>query len=96
MESASFDSQKMYRKSVALQDLSEAIAAYFSSNKDSFTLKRYSSFRDDVSKSLVTDASLITKQIRLASSSSSYSTRMKSLAFINVFDSIFFQTITIS
>ena len=84
MESASFDSQKMYRKSVALQDLSEAIAAYFSSNKDSFTLKRYSSFRDDVSKSLVTDASLITKQIRLASSSSSYSTRMKSLAFINV------------
>ncbi|PRX54034.1 hypothetical protein [Flagellimonas meridianipacifica] len=84
MGPASFDSQNIYSKSLALQDLSKAIAAYFSSNRDGFARKRYGSFRDDISKSLVTDANLITKQIRLASSSSSYSTRMKSLAFINV------------
>ncbi|MEM9078311.1 MAG: hypothetical protein AAGC43_14810 [Bacteroidota bacterium] len=84
MESASFDSQKIYLKSVALQDLSEAIAAYFTSNRDSLSRKPYSSLRDDVSTSLVADAKLITKQIRLATSSHSYSTRMKSLAFINI------------
>ncbi|WP_422860531.1 hypothetical protein ACOKFD_06730 [Flagellimonas sp. S174] len=84
MESASFNSQKIYRKSLALQDLSEAIAAYFSSNRDALSIKRYGSFRDDISKCLVTDANLITKQIHLASSSSSHNTRMKSLAFINV------------
>ncbi len=84
MESASFDSNKIYDKSLAIRDLSEAIAAYFSTNRDFFALKRYGSFRDDISKSLVTDASLITKQIRFASSSNSYSARMKSLAFINI------------
>ena len=84
MESASFDSQKMYSKSLALQDLSEAIGTYFSSSRDVFVLKRYASFRDDISKSIITDAALITKQIRVASSSSSYSARMKSLAFINI------------
>ncbi len=84
MESASFDSQKMYSQSLALQDLSKAIASYFSSGREAFVRKRYGSFRDDISKSLVADATLISKQIRLASSSSSYSTRMKSLAFINI------------
>ncbi len=84
MESASFDSNKIYSKSLAIQDLSNAVAAYFSTNKDLFALRRYGSFRDDISKSLVVDASLITKQIRLATSSKSYKTRMKSLAFINI------------
>lgn len=84
MEPTPFDSHVIYSKSLAIKDLSEAVASYFSTNRDFFSKKRYGSFRDDLSKSLVVDASLITKQIKITTSSSSHKARMKSLAFINI------------
>ena len=74
----------MYRKSLALRDMSEAIASYFSYNRDFFSLRRYGSFRDDISKSLVTDATLIAKEVEHVAKSNSYSVRMRSLSFIHI------------
>lgn len=64
--------------------MSEAIAHYFEYRKDALVLTRYPGLRDDVVHSLVADASLITKEVEMATLSSSYSKRMKSLTFINV------------
>lgn len=84
MDSRSLNSLRIYRESLAIRDLSEALASYFSYNGDLFCFKRYGSFRDDLSKSLVTDAVLITKEVEQVALSNSHRTRAKSLSFINV------------
>lgn len=84
MKSNSLHSLPVYRKSLVLRDLSDALAAYLSYNKDLFSLRQSSSFRDNLSDSLLTDATLITKEIEQAATSNSYSVRMKSLSFINI------------
>nr|WP_299343600.1 hypothetical protein [Allomuricauda sp.] len=84
MEGSTFNSQGIYRKSLALRDLSEAVASYFSYNRDFFALRRYGSFRDDISKSIVVDATLIAKEIEHVTKSQSNTVRMKSLSFIQV------------
>ncbi|AWX43479.1 hypothetical protein HME9304_00467 [Flagellimonas maritima] len=84
MERNALNSLGIYRKSLALRDLSEAVAYYFSHNRDILSLNNYCSFRDDVSQSLLTDAMLITKEIEHAVLSNSHPVRMKSLAFINI------------
>ncbi|WP_396591979.1 hypothetical protein [Allomuricauda sp. R78024] len=84
MERSSLNSLGVYRKSLALRDLSEAVASYFSYNRDILSLRKYDSFRDDITQSLMTDAVLITKEVEQAALSNSYSVRMKSLTFINI------------
>ena len=84
MKSNSLHSLPVYRKSLVLRDLSDALASYLSYNKDLFSLRQSSSFRDNLSDSLLTDATLITKEIEQAATSNSYSVRMKSLSFINI------------
>ncbi|WP_370637401.1 hypothetical protein [Flagellimonas sp. HMM57] len=64
--------------------MSEAVASYFSRNKEALSLRNYQSFRDDISKSLRTDAILITKEVEQAALSNSYSVKMESLTFINI------------
>ena len=84
MNRGSVNSLPIYKKSLDLYDLSKAIAAYFSYNKDLFSLKSSNSFRDNLSESLLTDAGMISKEIEVAATSSSYADRMKSLTFINI------------
>lgn len=84
MESGSLNSQMIYRKSLALRDMSEAVASYFSYNRDRLTFRKIDSFRNDITQSLRTDASLITKEVEQAALSNSHSARMKSLTFINI------------
>ncbi|MDC6367369.1 MULTISPECIES: hypothetical protein [Flavobacteriaceae] len=84
MERSSLHSLGVYRKSLALRDLSEAIASYFSYNKEILSLRKIDSFRDDITQSLMTDALLITKEVEQAALSNSHATRMKSLTFINI------------
>ncbi len=74
----------VYRKSLDLRDLSEAIALYFSYNKEVLSLRKVGSFRDDITQSLMTDAVQITKEVEQAALSNSYSVRMRSLTFINI------------
>ena len=84
MERGSLNSLVIYRKSLALRDLSEAIATYFSYNKETISIRKVESFRSDLTKSMLTDAMLITKEIEQVTLSNSYSVRMKSLTFINI------------
>ncbi len=84
MESNSLYSLPVYRKSLDLRDLSNAVASYFSYNKDLFALRQSNSLRDNLYDSLVTDTSLITKEIEHAAQSKSYAVRMKSVTFINI------------
>ena len=84
MERNSLNSLTIYRKSLALRDLSEAIASYFSYNKEILSWRKIDSLRDDITQSLMTDAVLITKEVELAAMSNSHSVRVKSLTFINI------------
>ncbi|MCL6265195.1 TIGR03643 family protein [Flagellimonas myxillae] len=84
MERQSLNSLGVYQRSLALRDLSEAVAHYFSRNKDLFSLPKIGSFRDDISQSLMTDAVQITKEVEQAALSNSYSVKMRSLTFINI------------
>jgi hypothetical protein len=84
MNQGSVNSLPIYKKSLDLYDLSKAIASYVSYKKDLFSLKGSISFRDNLSESLLTDANMITKEIEIAATSSSYATKMKSLTFINI------------
>jgi hypothetical protein len=84
MEKSSLNSLVVYRKSLALRDLSEAVASYFSYNKEILSLRKIDNFRDDISQSLKNDALLITKEVEQAALSNSYSVRMRSLSYINI------------
>jgi len=84
MERSSLNTLPVYRKSLALRDLSEAVAAYFSHNREILSLRQIDCFRDDITKSLMTDALLITKEVEQAALSNSYSVRMRSLSFVNI------------
>ena len=84
MERSSLNTLLVYRKSLALRDLSEAVASYFSRNQEMLSLRQIDSFRDDITKSLMTDALLITQEVEQAALSNSHSVRMKSLSFVNV------------
>lgn len=84
MERSSLNTLLVYRKSLALRDLSEAVASYFSRNQEMLPLRQIDCFRDDITKSLMTDALLITQEVEQAALSNSHSVRMKSLSFVNV------------
>ncbi|MEM9000972.1 MAG: hypothetical protein AAGB24_11975 [Bacteroidota bacterium] len=84
MDSGSIYSLLVYKKSIDLYDLSRAVASYFSHNKDTFTLKKSTSFRDNLSDSLLTDASMIKKEVEHVFESNSHAKKMKSLIFINI------------
>ncbi|NDV44335.1 hypothetical protein [Flagellimonas sediminis] len=84
MERSSLNTLLVYRKSLALRDLSEAVASYFAHNREMLSFRQIDSFRDDITKSLVTDALLITKEVEQAALSNSYSVRMRSLSFVNI------------
>lgn len=80
MRSGALHSLGIYRKSLALCKLSEALASYFSYDKGVLLM----SFRDDIIQALLTDAGLIVRKVEQAALSNSYTVRMRSLAFINI------------
>lgn len=84
MERSSLNSLSVYRKSLALHELSEAVASYFSHNKEVLSLRKIDCFRDDITQSLMTDALLITKEVEQAALSNSHSVQMRSLTFVNI------------
>ncbi|WP_350292397.1 hypothetical protein [uncultured Croceitalea sp.] len=84
MQNSAYNSLPIYRKSLALRDLSSAVATYFSNDTTFFKLQRTASLREDIAISLYTDSSLISQQIKQAETSNSYEIRMKSATFINV------------
>ncbi|WP_108423382.1 MULTISPECIES: hypothetical protein [Flagellimonas] len=84
MERNSLDSLSVYRRSLALREMSEAVASYFSYNREILSLRKIDCFRDDITQSLMTDALQITKEVEQAALSNSHSVRMRSLTFVNI------------
>lgn len=84
MQNTPYSSLPVYQKSLALRDLGNAIATYFSKDNNLFNLQRTASLREHIASALFTDSSLISKQIEEAETSNSYETRVKSASFINV------------
>jgi hypothetical protein len=84
MQNAPYSSSPIYQKSLALRDLSNAIATYFSKESSFFKLKSSAGLREHIANSIFTDSSLISKQIEQAETSNSYEVRMNSATFINV------------
>jgi len=84
MQNTTYTSLPVYKKSLVIRDLSVAIATYFSKEKNLFKLKRTAGLRDHIANSLRVDADLIAKQIKRASTSKSYETRIQSATYINI------------
>ncbi len=84
MDRNSLNSLSVYRRSLALHELSEAVASYFANNREILSLRKIDCFRDDITQSLMTDSLLITKEVEQAALSNSHSVRMKSLTFVNI------------
>lgn len=84
MKNSNFSTLQVYQKSLALKDLSNAIANYFSYDTDFFVLNRKSSLRTDIARALLTDASLISNTIKEATKSESRVVRSKNIVFINI------------
>ncbi|MCL6272665.1 hypothetical protein M3P19_01530 [Muricauda sp. 2012CJ35-5] len=84
MERQSLNSLTVYRQSLVLKDLSEAIAVYFARNREFLSFRKIESFRDDVTQSILADAEQITKEVEQIALSNSYSVKMRSLSFINI------------
>ena len=84
MKNSNFNTLPVYQKSLALRDLSDAIANYFSYDSDFFSLSKKSGLRSDIVKALLTDTSLITSTIEKATTSESGAIRKKNIVFISI------------
>ena len=84
MERNALNTLSVYRRSLALRELSEAVASYFSPNREILAMHKIDCFRNDITESLMTDAGLITQEVEQAALSNSHSVRMKSLTFVNI------------
>jgi len=76
-------SHQVYQRSLAVCDLSNAVAQYFSDEKDLFNLKKTSGLRNIIAHSIVNDASLIPLTIKKMGTSTSYHLQRRNLAFVN-------------
>lgn len=74
----------VYRKSLALCEMSREIASYVSFNKDLLKLYKSNSLRDIIADSLLTDAILIPQKIALAEATTSYTERLRNTSFISI------------
>lgn len=74
----------VYRRSLALCEMSREIASYVSFNKDLLKLYKSNSLRDIIADSLLTDAILIPQKIALAETTNSYTERLKTTSYISI------------
>jgi len=84
MSSQNLRTVPVYRKSLALCEMSREIATYVSFNKDLLKLYKSSSLRDIIADSLLTDAILIPQKIEIAQKTTSYSERLRTTSFISI------------
>lgn len=84
MKDNSYFELPVYQKSLALKDLSNAIANYFSSDTDFFNCSKKSGLRTDIAKALFVDATLISNTIQESLITKSGAARNKNLVFISI------------
>ena len=74
----------VYRRSLALCEMTREIASYVTFNKDLLKLYKSNSLRDIIADSLLTDVILIPQKIELAERTSSYTERLNSTSYISI------------
>lgn len=84
MSSQNLRTVPVYRKSLALCEMSREIASYVTFNKDLLKLYKSNSLRDIMADSLLTDTILIPQKIAIAQSTKSYAERIQTTSFINI------------
>lgn len=84
MKSSNYVSLPVYQRSLALKDLSTAVASYFSYDSDLFVLPKKSGLRNEIANALFIDASLISKNLVEAATASSKKRRNKNITYINI------------
>jgi len=84
MSSQNLRTVPVYRKSLALCEMSREIASYVTFNKDLLKLYKSNSLRDIIADSLLTDVILIPQKIAVAESTSSYTERLKTTSYISI------------
>lgn len=82
MKNNRLNSLAVYRNSLVLRDISDALAHYFSPEKE--VAQKNVGLRTVIAESLVTDASLLPITIEKAHTSNSLSGRLKNTTFINI------------
>jgi len=83
MEKNNFNTLPVYKNSLILRDLGDAIGQYFSSDQKLFS-KRSLGLRTVIAQSLITDASLLPVTIEKTLKSNSRNYRLKNVSFINI------------
>ena len=83
MEHKDFDTLPVYKNSLVLRDLSDALGHYFTLEQKSFTSKTMG-LRAVIAESLITDASLLPLTIEETYKSNSVNYRRKNATFINI------------
>ena len=83
MGNSNFNSLAVYKKSLVLRDLSNALGHYFSGDSGILS-KKTMGLRTIIAQSLVTDASLIPLTIEAAYQTDSLHIRLKNASFINI------------
>ena len=84
MKNRNYASLPVYQRSLALKDLSTAVASYFSYEGDLFVLPKKSGLRNEIANALFVDASLISKNLVEAATASSKKIRNKNITYINI------------
>ncbi len=84
MEQNNYSTLAVYQKSIALRDLSSAVALYFSKDNDAFALPKTAGLRHVIANSLVTDASLISATIEKAYETSCFTSRINNMKHISI------------
>lgn len=83
MDNKGFSSLQVYKNSLVLRDLSDALSYYFSPEQNTSS-RRSMGLRAVIAESLITDASLLPVTIEEAYKSHSLSIRLKNATFINI------------
>ncbi|WP_010517750.1 hypothetical protein [Croceivirga radicis] len=84
MSSQAYSNLPVYQKSLALKDLSAAVAHYFAKDYSNYKLSRTASLRDVIANSLITDTSLIIASIENASNATCSASRARNASQINI------------
>ena len=84
MGNTNFNTLPVYQKSLALRDLSNAVARYFSHDLEVFQKERSAGLRKVIADALITDASLIPSAIENVYQTSSSSGKLKNATFIHI------------
>ncbi len=84
MGNTNFNTLPVYQRSLALRDLSNAVARYFSHDSEVFQKERSASLRKIIADALITDASLIPSAIESVYQTNSSSGKLKNATFIHI------------